>query len=221
MGSRIELTASDGHTLSGYRADPRGDARGGIVIVQEVFGVNNHVRGVCDGYAADGYAVIAPALFDRVKQGVELGYEGEDLTHGRELRGELGWDNPLLDVQAAAVALDFAGKVAVIGYCFGGSVAWLAATRLAVDVAVGYYGGQVADFIEEEPKCPVLLHFGESDAFIPIECVDKIEARRPDIPLYRYPAGHGFNCESRADYHEESARLARERTLNFIRQHIG
>ena len=221
MGSRVELTASDDHTLSAYRADPQGEARGGIVIVQEVFGVNEHVRGVCDGYAADGYAVVAPALFDRVKQGVELGYEGADLTHGREFRAELGWDNPLLDVEAAAAVLRPVGKVAVIGYCFGGSVAWLAATRLVVDAAVGYYGGQVADFIEEEPKCPVLLHFGESDAFIPIESVDKIQERRPDIPLYRYPAGHGFNCESRADYHEESAKRARTRTLDFIRLHIG
>lgn len=221
MGSQVKLTAGDGHTLSAYRADPEGEPHGGIVIVQEVFGVNEHVRGVCDGYAADGYAVVAPALFDRVKQGVELGYEGADLTHGREFRAELGWDNPLLDVQAAAVALQPAGKVAVIGYCFGGSVAWLAATRLAVDAAVGYYGGQVADFIEEEPKCPVLLHFGETDAFIPTESVDKIQARRPDIPLRRYPAGHGFNCESRADYHPESAALARSRTLDFIRLNIG
>lgn len=221
MGSQIELTASDGHTLSAYRADPQGDPRGGIVIVQEVFGVNEHVRGVCDGYAADGYAVVAPALFDRVQKGVELGYEGADLAHGREFRAELGWDKPLLDVQAAAVALRPVAKVAVIGYCFGGSVAWLAATRLAMDAAVGYYGGQVADFIEEQPKCPVLLHFGERDAFIPIESVDKIQERRPDIPLYRYPAGHGFNCESRADYHRESAALARTRTLEFIRLHIG
>ncbi|NCF80100.1 MAG: dienelactone hydrolase family protein [Proteobacteria bacterium] len=221
MGSRVELTASDGHILSAYRADPQDEARGGIVVVQEVFGVNEHVRGVCDGYAADGYAVVAPALFDRVKQGVELGYEGADLTHGREFRAELGWDNPWLDVEAAAAVLRPVGKVAVIGYCFGGSVAWLAATRLVVDAAVGYYGGQVADFIEEEPKCPVLLHFGESDAFIPIESVDKVQERRPDIPLYRYPAGHGFNCESRADYHEESAKRARTRTLDFIRLHIG
>ncbi len=221
MGSRIELTASDGHALSAYRADPAGDARGGIVIVQEVFGVNDHVRGVCDGYAADGYAVVAPALFDRVKPGVELGYEGEDLTHGRELRGELGWDKPLVDVQAAVEVLRPVGKVAVIGYCFGGSVAWLTATRLDVNAAVGYYGGQVADFVEEDPRCPVLLHFGETDAFIPIEAVDRIAERRPDIPLYRYPAGHGFNCESRSDYHPESARLARSRTLDFIREHIG
>jgi carboxymethylenebutenolidase len=217
----MKLTANDGHALSAYRADPKGDARGAIVIIQEVFGVNDHVRGVCDGYAADGYTVIAPALFDRVKQDVELGYEGEDLTQGRELRGELGWDKPLLDVQAAVEALRPTGKVAVIGYCFGGSVAWLSATRLKLDAAVGYYGGQVADFIDEEPKCPVLLHFGETDAFIPVKNIDKIQERRPGIPLYRYPAGHGFNCESRADYHEESARLARERTLKFIRQHIG
>ncbi len=221
MGSRIELTASDGHTLSAYRADPTDDARGGIVIVQEVFGVNDHVRGVCDGYAADGYAVIAPALFDRVKQGVELGYEGEDLTHGRELRAEIGWDNPLKDVEAAVAALRPAGKIAVIGFCFGGSVAWLCATRLDVDAAVGYYGGQVADFVEEDPRCPVLLHFGETDAFIPIENVDRIEKRRPDIPVYRYPAGHGFNCESRSDFHEQSASLARSRTIDFLRQHIG
>ena len=221
MGSRIELTAGDGHTLSAYRADPAGEAHGGIVIVQEVFGVNDHVRGVCDGYAADGYAVVAPALFDRVKKGVELGYDGDDLTHGRELRGEIGWDNPLLDVRAAAESLRSAGKVGVVGYCFGGSVAWLAATRLEVDAAVGYYGGQVADFVEEDPRCPVMLHFGETDVFIPIESVDKIAERRPDIPLYRYPAGHGFNCEPRSDYHEESARLARSRTLDFIHQHIG
>jgi len=221
MGSQIELAASDGHTLDAYRAEPEGDIRGGIVIVQEVFGVNDHVRGVCDGYADDGYLVIAPALFDRVKKDVELGYQGNDLTHGRELRAELGWDNPLKDVQAAVTALEPVGKVGVVGYCFGGSVAWLSATRLDVDAAVCYYGGQVPDFIDEDPKCPVLLHFGETDAFIPIEKVDMVAEKRPKIPLYRYPAGHGFNCESRADYHEESAKLARSRTLEFLRKHIG
>ena len=127
----------------------------------------------------------------------------------------------MLDVQAAVTALRPAGKVAVIGYCFGGSVAWLAATRLGVDAAVGYYGGQVADFVDEDPGCPVMLHFGETDAFIPMENVHKVQERRPEIPLYTYPAGHGFNCESRSDYDEKCANLARGRTLDFVRQHIG
>ena len=221
MGTRIELEASDGHQFAAYRADPEGAPRGGVVIIQEVFGLNDHVRGVCDGYAADGYAVVAPALFDRVEQGVELGYQGDDLARGRDLRGALGWDQPLLDLSAAINELKAAGKVGAVGYCWGGSLAWLCATRLGVDASVCYYGGQIADFVEESPACPVMLHFGEKDAFIPNEKVALIAKKHPDLPLYTYPAGHGFNCESRADYHPESAERARSRTLEFLSTHLG
>ena len=221
MGSQIELTASDGHAFSAYRADPEGTPRAAVVIIQEVFGVNDHVRGVCDAYAADGYSVVAPALFDRAERNVELGYDQDQLARGREIRGALGWDEPLLDVAAALAHVRSLGKVATIGYCWGGSVAWLSATRLDVDAAVGYYGGQIIDFVEETPRCPVLLHFGETDAFIPMQNVELIRAKHAEIPLYTYPAGHGFNCESRADYDQKSANLARERTLAFIREHAG
>lgn len=221
MGVKIELKASDGHRFAAYRADPKGAPKGGLVIIQEVFGLNDHVRGVCDGYAADGYAVVAPALFDRAERDVELGYQGDDLTRGREIRGKLGWDKPLLDLQAAINEVKGAGKTAAIGYCWGGSLAWLCATRLGVDAAVCYYGGQIADFVDESPKCPAMLHFGEKDAFIPNEKVDLIRKKHPDRPLFTYPAGHGFNCESRADYHPESARLARSRTLEFLAEHVG
>ncbi len=221
MGMGIELEASDGHRFGAYRADPGGAPRGGIVIIQEVFGLNNHVRGVCDGYAADGFVAVAPALFDRVERGVELGYQGDDLTRGRELRGALGWDKPLLDLQAAIDEVKSAGKVAAIGYCWGGSLAWLCATRLGVDAAVCYYGGQIADFVDESPRCPVMLHFGEKDAFIPNEQVALIKSKHADLPLFTYPAGHGFNCESRTDFHPESAELARSRTLEFLSEHIS
>jgi len=221
MGERISLQASDGHEFSAYRADPKGAPKGGIVIIQEVFGVNSHVRGVCDGYADDGYAVVGPALFDRVERDVELGYQGEDLTRGRELRAALGWDQPLLDIQAAMAAVKPAGKLGVIGYCWGGSLAWLSATRLGVDAAVCYYGGQIIDFVDESPQCPVMLHFGEKDAFITNEAVEKIRETRWKLPIFTYPAGHGFNCEARADYDEESATLARSRTLELISKHVG
>ncbi len=221
MGMGIELEAPDGHQFSAYRADPGGAPRGGIVIIQEVFGLNDHVRGVCDGYAADGFVAVGPALFDRVQRGAELGYQGDDLTRGRELRGALGWDKPLLDLQAAVDEVKGIGKVAAIGYCWGGSLAWLCATRLGVDAAVCYYGGQIADFVDESPRRPVMLHFGEKDAFIPNEQVELIAKKHADLPLFTYPAGHGFNCESRADYHPQSAKLARSRTLEFLSEHIG
>ena len=221
MGESIDLQASDGHRLGAYRAVPSGTPKGGIVIVQEIFGLNSHVRGVCDGYAGDGYAVVGPALFDRVEPGVELGYQGDDVTRGRELRGALGWDQPLLDIRSAMDALAGAGKIAVIGYCWGGSLAWLSATRLGVDAAVCYYGGQIVDFVDETPTCPVMLHFGETDAHITPEHVETIRNKHADLSLFTYPAGHGFNCEQRADYHEESAALARSRTLEFLEKHIG
>jgi carboxymethylenebutenolidase len=221
MQTTLQLTAEDGHTFSAYRADPNGRPRAGIVVVQEVFGLNDHVRRVCDGFAADGYAALAPALFDRVERGVELDYAGADLTRGRELRAELGWEAPLRDVAAALSALGELGKVGVVGYCWGGSVAWLSATRLTPACAVCYYGGQIVQFLDERPRCPVLMHFGERDPFITTEDVERIRAAQPEIPVHTYPAGHGFNCDQRADYDARSAALARERTMAFFAEHLG
>lgn len=223
MGEMVTLKAEDGHRLQGYRAAPAGKAGGGLVIIQEIFGVNRHIKRVTDGFAADGYVAVAPALFDRVEPGVSLGYSQDDITRGREIRGKIGWDSMVMDMRAAVDALKKEGlTVGVVGYCMGGSLAWLAATRIpGVAAAVGYYGGAVADFAQEQPRCPVLLHFGETDTSIPKEHWDKIRAAQPKIPMHIYPAGHGFNCDERASYHESSARLARERTLEFLRKHVG
>jgi carboxymethylenebutenolidase len=221
MGQGLTLTASDGFVLDAYRADPAGAPKGGLVVIQEIFGVNGHVRGVADGFAADGYAVIAPALFDRTKKGVELGYTPEDIERGRELRGQIDWDTPLLDITAAIQALDGCGKIGTVGYCWGGSVAWLTATRLDVAATVCYYGGQIGDFRDETASCPVMMHFGETDAGIPLETVEAVRAAQPGVELHLYPAGHGFNCEQRGDYSPESAALARERTLAFFAKHVG
>jgi carboxymethylenebutenolidase len=222
MGEKLTLNAEDGHKLAAYRATPAGTPRGGLVVVQEIFGVNVHIRRVCDGFAADGYVALAPALFDRVEPGYETGYGQEDIERGRNVRQKLGWDLMVTDTRAAVEALKKTGlKLGVVGYCMGGSMAWLAATRIpGVAAAVGYYGGAVAEFADESPRCPVLLHFGETDASIPREHWDRIREAQPTIPMHIYPAGHGFNCDARGSYHEPSARLARERTLEFLRRHM-
>jgi carboxymethylenebutenolidase len=223
MGETLTLTAEDGHKLSAYRAAPSGTPRGGIVVVQEIFGVNQHIRKTADGFANDGYVAIAPALFDRVERGYDTGYGPQDIERGRATRGKLTTDQVMLDVKAAVKELQKAGlKVGVVGYCFGGTVAWWSATRLdGVSAAVGYYGGGVADAAEEKPKCPVMLHFGETDASIPKEHYEKVMRLHPDVPTYIYPAGHGFNCDERGSWHAESAKLARERTIDFFRKHLG
>jgi len=221
MGETISLTADDGHKLGAYRARPEGAARGGLVVIQEIFGVNGHIRSVCDGFAADGYDAIAPALFDRAESGVELGYDEAGMTRGRAIRGQLEWDNAVRDIAAALAALSGEGKVGVVGYCWGGSLAWLAATRLGPACAVSYYGGQIVQFKDESATCPVLMHFGDKDASISADDVAAIRAAQPDVPVHIYPAGHGFNCDQRADYHAESAALARERTLAFLAENLG
>ena len=221
MGTMIQLTASDGHRLDAYRADPKGKPKGGMVVVQEIFGVNAHMRAVTDGFAAAGYAAVGPALFDRVEKGVDLGYAEPGMTRGRELRAKLAWEDVLKDVAAAAQAVRAAGKVGVVGYCWGGSVAWLAARRLKLDAAVGYYGGQIIGFKDERPACPTMLHFGYQDTGIPMTDVDAIRKAQPKVPIHVYPAGHGFNCDHRASYHAASAKLAGERTLAFFAKHLG
>ena len=223
MGQNITLTAEDGFRLDAYRATPSGTPRGGLVVVQEIFGVNSHIKRVCDGFAADGYVALAPAIFDRVERNYATGYAPADIERGRAVRGKLSLDAVMMDVKAAVKELAKSGqKVGVVGYCFGGTVAWLAATRIpGVAAAVGYYGGGIAETAEEQPKCPVMLHFGETDASIPKEHYEKVQKLHPKLPVYVYPAGHGFNCDERGSYHEPSARQARERTLEFFRKHVG
>jgi carboxymethylenebutenolidase len=222
LGRTVQGTAADGHSLGIYRADPAGAPRGALVIVQEIFGVNSHIRAVCDDYAAQGYVAVAPALFDRVERGIELGYQPDDITAGRAIREKVSLEQALADVEAAAGEVAGAGRIGVIGYCWGGTVAWVAATRSRTfAAAVSYYGGGVPDLAGEQPNCPVLLHFGEQDHAIPLEGVEKFKAAHPELPVHIYPAGHGFNCDQRASYHADSARLARERTLAFLREHVG
>jgi carboxymethylenebutenolidase len=223
MGETITLTADDGYRLSAYRAAPAASPRGGLVVVQEIFGVNSHIRRVTDGFAADGYVALAPAIFDRVERGFEVGYAAQDIERGRAIRAKADLDHVIMDVRAAVRALQAERlKVAVVGYCFGGTVAWLAATRIeGVAAAVGYYGGGIAAAVDEKPKCPVMLHFGEQDTSIPREQYESVMAAHPTLPVFIYPAGHGFNCDERQSYHEPSARLARERTLDFLRRHLG
>ena len=223
MGETLTLTAEDGHTFAAYRAKPSGAPRGGIVVVQEIFGVNQHIRKLADGFAADGYLAIAPALFDRVERGYETGYAAPDIERGRATRGKLSTDQAMLDVKATVKELQKAGlKVGVVGYCFGGTIAWLSATRIdGVAAAVGYYGGGVAAAVDEKPKTAVMLHFGETDASIPKEDYEKVMKAYPTVPVYIYPAGHGFVCDERGSYHAESAKTARERTMEFFKKHVG
>ena len=221
MGQKVTLTSANGFELDAYRADPEGTPKGAVVIIQEIFGVNSHIREVCDGYAADGYVAIAPALFDRVGKGMELGYDPASQETGKSTRGQLNWDDSLADTQAAAEAVRDSGKVAIIGYCFGGSIAWVA-TRGDFDAAVSYYGGNAADFADEKPKCPIICHIGTEDRGIGPEKVEKIKSARPEVPVYLYEgAGHGFNCDQRGSFHEEAAGTARQRTLDFLAEHIA
>lgn len=217
MASRMQLNASDGHRLAAHHAAPDGARKGGLVVIQEVFGVNAHIRSVCDGFARNGYEVIAPALFDRIKPGVELGYDEAGIAEGRALVGELGWEHPVADVWAAATHLDPRGHVGVVGYCWGGTVAWLAASRLDIGCAAAYYGRQIVDFPEDHPRCPTIAHFGAEDALIPQASVEQVRAANPDVPVYLYPgAGHGFNCDARADFRADAAAAALQRTLDLF-----
>ena len=223
MGQNVRLTAEDGHQLDAYRVAPAGTPRGGIVVIQEIFGVNHHIKNVTDSFAADGYVALAPAMFDRVERGFESGYAPADIERGRAVRGKLGWDTMIMDVRAAVKALAAEGlKVGVVGYCMGGTLAWLAATRVdGVAAAVGYYGGGIGDTAEEKPRCPVMLHFGETDASIPKEHYEKVMKIHPTLPVFIYPAGHGFSCDERGSYHAESAKQARQRTNEFFKTHVG
>ncbi|MGH8668835.1 MAG: dienelactone hydrolase family protein [Burkholderiales bacterium] len=222
MGTMIELTAADGHRLAAYRADPPGKPRGAIVVIQEIFGVNSHIQQVADGYAADGYLAIAPALFDRVQKNVDLGYSPEDIAKGREIRGKVTNDMALKDTEAAIKAVLKAGKVGIVGYCWGGLITWLAAAKLSgLSAAVPYYGGGILDNADLQPRVPLMGHFGDKDAHIPVDGVRKLAEKHKKHPIFIYSADHGFNCDQRGSYNAPAAKQARERTLEFFRKHIG
>ncbi len=223
MGETIELKASDGFELSAYKAAPQGTPRGGLVVIQEIFGVNNHMRGVADGFAKDGYLCIVPAMFDRAQRGVQLGYSEKDIAAGRDIRGKIADDMALKDMAAARDALKGAGKIGIVGYCWGGYLAWIAATRLdGFAGAIYFYGGGIGNVAGEKPRCPVSMHFGDKDHAIPLSDAEKVRAQKyPNLDIHIYPAGHGFNCDERGSYDAASAKTARERSLAFLRKYIG
>ena len=223
MGQMITLKAEDGHSFGAYRAAPAGKPKVGIVVIQEIFGVNSHIKKVTDGFAAEGYVALAPAIFDRAERGFESGYAPEDIDRGRAIRGKIDIMDMIKDIRAAVASLNGEGlKVCVVGYCLGGTLAWLAATRIdGVACSVSYYGGGVAETASEKPRCPVLFHFGDTDQSIPPDHHAKIRAAHPEIPMHIYPAGHGFNCDARGSYDAASATLARTRTMEFLAKHLA
>jgi carboxymethylenebutenolidase len=223
MGEFVKLRAADGHELGAYVALPTGEPMAALVVIQEIFGVNAHIRSVADGYAKDGFLTVAPALFDRIQPGVDLGYEGEDVETARSMMPKLDFAKAVEDIQAA---VEFAASasgcnVGVIGYCLGGTLAWLSAARLRPTAAVGYYAGGIGRFATEAPACPVMLHFGREDTHIPASEVEKVHAAHPEVEIHWYDAGHAFNCEPRANYNAAAAKEARERSLEFLKKHLA
>jgi carboxymethylenebutenolidase len=223
MGETVKIRSVDGHELDAYVAKPAGEPIAGLVVIQEIFGVNRHIRSIADGYAKDGFLAVAPALFDRVERGVELSYEGDDAKKAMALLQKTDVDKALADVDAALAyaAKETGKKVAVIGYCFGGLLAWLSATRLHPTAAVGYYAGRIGNYAAETPKVPVQLHFGKLDTHIPAEQVEAVHAAHPEVEIHWYEgAGHGFNCDMRASYNPQAAALARGRALEFLKKNL-
>ncbi|MGJ4941202.1 dienelactone hydrolase family protein [Bradyrhizobium sp. HKCCYLS1011] len=222
MGQDIRLTASDDFEFGAYRADPAGKPKGALVVIQEIFGVNHHIRHVCDRLAAEGYVAVAPSIFDRTEPGFTSGYSPEEIAVARKFVANPDWQAMLRDTQAAIDAVQAVGPVGIVGFCLGGSIAYVAATRLSgLKAAVGYYGGAIVRFADETPKVPVQLHFGEKDAGIPLSDVETIKAKRPELEIFIYPgAQHGFSCDERASYDKTSADLAWPRAMTFFAQHL-
>jgi carboxymethylenebutenolidase len=219
--STLQLRASDGNVLSAYLVKPQGTPRGAAVVVQEIFGVNSHIRRVAEQYAAEGYLAIAPAMFDRFEKGVNLGYDAEGMQQGIALMMRTTNESTLADLDAACDAVSHAGGVGMVGYCWGGRATYLAACHANIAAGVAYYGGGIAQLLPDTPRCPVMFHFGERDTHIPLSDVEAVRKACPQGVYHLYPAGHGFNCTERADFDAASARLAFERTLEFFRRHVG
>jgi carboxymethylenebutenolidase len=222
VGKDIKLTASDNFQLGGYRADPAAAPKAAVVVIQEIFGVNHHIRAVCDRLADEGYVAIAPSIFDRIEPHFTSGYSPDEVAVARKFVANPDWAAMLRDAQAAIDAVKNAGPVGIVGFCLGGSVAYAAATKLSgLSAAIGYYGGAIARFADDKPKVPTQLHFGEKDAGIPLSDVETIRAKRPDVEIHLYPgAQHGFHCDERASYDKTSADIAWPRSLGFFAKHL-
>jgi len=222
VGQDIKLTASDHFQLGAYRADPATAPKAAAVVIQEIFGVNHHIRAVCDRFAGNGYTAIAPSIFDRIEPNFQCGYSPDEVAVARKFVANPDWTAMLRDTQAAIDAVKDIGPVGIIGFCLGGSVAYAAATKLSgLSAAIGYYGGAVVRFADDKPKVPTQLHFGEKDAGIPLTDVEIIRAKRPDVEIFVYPgAQHGFSCDERASYDKPSADLAKQRSLEFFVKHL-
>ena len=217
------ITCADGFELGAYEASPSDTAKGAVVVIQEIFGVNSHIRSVVDGYAADGFYAIAPAIFDRLERNVELGYTDDDMTAGIELAFQkLDMAQTLADLQATIDCAAQHGKVGVVGYCFGGLLTWLSSCNLeGVAAASAYYGGGIPDNADLTPGCPIILHFGELDAHIPMDSVTALQSKKPDLPVHVYAADHGFNCDQRGSYDASAAALAKARTLELFNEQLS
>ncbi|MVT65238.1 dienelactone hydrolase family protein [Bradyrhizobium pachyrhizi] len=222
MGQDIKLKASDGFELGAYRADPAGAPKGAVVVIQEIFGVNHHIRSVCDRLAKDGYVAVAPSIFDRITPNFQSGYSPDEIAEARKFVANPDWAAMLRDSQAAIDAVKPVGPVGIIGFCLGGSVAYAAATKLAgLSAAVGYYGGAVVRFADDKPAVPTQLHFGEKDAGIPLSDVETIKSKRPEVDVFIYPgAQHGFHCDERASYDKASADIAWPRSMEFFAKYL-
>ena len=223
MGQHFSLTAADNFKLGAYRAEPSGTPKGGIVVIQEIFGVNHHIRAVCDRFAGEGYTAVAPAIFDRQHPNFESGYSPDEIANARKFVANPDWAAMMKDVQAAIDDAGKSGPTAIIGYCLGGSIAFLAGARLnGLAAAIGYYGGQIAKNADEKPKVPTELHFGEKDASIPMTDVEAVRAAQPKAETYVYMgAGHGFGCDERGSFSRPDYELAQQRTLAFFARLLG
>ncbi len=236
MGRWIEVVADDGHRMPAWESVPERPARGALVVVQEIFGVNSHIRSIAEGFAADGWHAIAPALFERVRPGFETGYGDDDIQLGRALAQKAGVDDVMRDIAATVKAASAAGAgaaragdapgaaggVGIVGYCWGGTMSWVASARVeGLACAIVYYGGSIANFVDEQPRCPVLCHFGQRDRTPSPEQARSVLAAHPQVKGHFYDAGHGFNCDQRGSFDAEASKLARQRTLAFLAAHVG
>jgi carboxymethylenebutenolidase len=222
MSEFTTIMSRDGHELRAWLAAPPGPPRGAIVVVQEIFGVNSHIRAVTDGYASEGYVAIAPSLFDRVRKGIELGYSQAEVQEGFGYVQQLKLEQTLADLSAALAVVKHAGRVGMVGYCWGGRITYLSAAELPLACAVCYYGGGIVQCLDKKPKCPIMFHFGELDNHIPLTDVEKIKAANPQGIFHIYAgADHGFNCDQRGSYNPQAAALARERSLAFFARYLA
>jgi carboxymethylenebutenolidase len=221
MGELTTIMARDGHEFQAWLTAAPGRPRGALVVIQEIFGVNAHIRSVTDGFAAAGYTAIAPSLFDRVRRGIMLGYTPAEIQEGAGYRKQIAAETALKDVAAAAAVVKHSGRIGVVGYCWGGTLAYLAACELPLAAAVVYYG-RLEEHLGRKPRCPVMYHYGSEDRSIPLSDVERIRAAHPQAPLHVYQgAGHGFNCEQRDSYDAPAAALARTRTLDFLARYVA